>query len=134
MANYIPGDLDSLKAMLGPAADISRASSETNIKEINYLASVLYRESAVLMTAIGSIVEGGGLGVGLTRNQAICAGLIIHTSKLMTGVVQFLATLKSGALIQTLNRGIFEASTNLQFLITKDDDEYYDRFVAYSLG
>jgi hypothetical protein len=134
MADYIPGDVEALKEMLGPAVDISEASTETNIKEINYLASVLYRESAILMTAIGSIVEGGGSGVGLPRNQAICAGLIIHTSKLMTGVVQFLATIKSGALIQALNRGIFEASTNLQFLITKDDNEYYDRFVAYSFG
>jgi hypothetical protein len=134
MADYIPGDLSSLEHMLGLPVDISGASSETNIKEINYLASVLYRETVILMTAIGSIVAGGKQDVGLTRNQAICAGLIIHTSKLMTGVVQFLATLKSGVLIKTLNRCIFEASTNLQFLITKDDNGYYERFVAYSLG
>jgi hypothetical protein len=134
MANYIPGDLSSLEEMLGQPVDITGASSETNIKEINYLASVLYRETAILMIAIGSIVESDTPDAGLTRNQAICAGLILHTSKLMGGVVQFLNTLKSGALIKTLNRGIFESSTNLQFLITKDDNEYYERFVAYSLG
>jgi hypothetical protein len=52
----------------------------------------------------------------------------------MAGIVQFLATSKSGVLIQTLNRSIFEATINLQFLIAKDCDEYYDKFVAYSFG
>jgi hypothetical protein len=52
----------------------------------------------------------------------------------MVGVVQFLATLNSGVLIKTLNRSILEATTNLQFLIAKDSDEYYDKFVAYSFG
>jgi hypothetical protein len=67
MSAYIPGDLESLEKMLGPAEDISGASAETNISEINHLASVLYRESSILMTVIGSIAEGGA-GVGLSRN------------------------------------------------------------------
>jgi len=134
MSDYIQGDLESLQAMLGPSIDISGAATEKDIGEINFLASQLYRESSILITVIGSIAKDGDKGVGLPRNQAICAGLILHTSKLMVEVVHILAKHGSSMVVKTVNRSILEAMTNLQFLITKDDNEYYDKFVAYSFG
>ena len=135
MSEYEPTDFEGIREMIGPSVDISKAGAETEIEEINRLAFELYKESSILLTIVGNIVESSDDEVvGVPRNQAICVGLVIHISKLMLGVVQLASAGNRSEIIQTLNRCIMESAVNLTFLVMMNEDEHYDRFVAYSFG
>jgi hypothetical protein len=135
MSGYDSCDIQSIKEYLGDSVDITRASVEKDIGEINRLAFELYKESSILVTLVGSMVESPEEKIhGVPRNQAICVGLLICIAKLMLGVVQLSATRNRGEVVQTLNRCILEPAINIEFLVTMDAAEHYDRFVAYSFG
>jgi hypothetical protein len=135
MSAYDPSDIQGIKEYLGDSVDITPASVETDIEEINRLAFELYKESSILVALIGSMAESPQQKVrGVPRNQAICVGLLIRIAKLMLAVVQLSATRNRGEVVQTLNRCILEPAINIEFLVTMDAAEHYDRFVAYSFG
>ena len=135
MSEYDQGDIESIKEALGPSVDISGVAAEKNIEKINHLAFELYKESSVLAGLIGGMAESPDEKLtGVPRNQAICVGLVIRIAKLMLGVTQMSATRNRGEIVQTLNRCIMEPAINLEFLVTMNEDEHYDRFVAYSFG
>jgi uncharacterized protein DUF5677 len=71
---------------------------------------------------------------GFPRNQAICAGLMVKISKFMVAVIQLSAGDDRGEIVLALNRIIFEAAVNLEFLVRTKDDKYFDQFVDFSLG
>lgn len=135
MSEYDQGDVESIKETLGPLVDISGVAAEKNIEKINHLAFELYKESSILVGLIGGMAESPDEKLtGVPRNQAICVGLVMRIAKLMLGVVQLSATRNRGEIVQTLNRCIMEPAVNLEFLVTMDEDEHYNRFVSYSFG
>ena len=67
------------------------------------------------------------------RNQAICAGLLVRLSKLMTSVVKLSSGIEHGETVQVLNRCIIESIVNVRYLMLKDSNEVYDRFVKNGL-
>ena len=67
------------------------------------------------------------------RNQAICAGLLVRMSKLMLSVVKLSADIEHGETVEVLNRCILESAVNLMYLLDKDDDRVYHKFVRNCL-
>ncbi len=94
----------------------------------------LYKE-AVGLTCVSSAAYMGTTGDALKfdRNQGICAGLLVRISKFMLSVVKLSADIEHGETVQALNRCIIESAVNLRYLLLKDDDAIYDRFVKNSL-
>jgi hypothetical protein len=135
MTEYEDSDIQGIEEMLGPPVDISGVTEQKTIQVINSLAFDLYKEAGIVTGLIGNIVETNQENAsGIPRNQAICVGLIIRISKLMLGVIQLSAVRNRGEIVQTLNRCILEPAINLEFLVTVNQPEHYDRFVAYSFG
>ena len=65
----------------------------------------------------------------LDRNQAICAGLLVRISKYMLSVVKLSSDIEHGETVQALNRCIIESIVNVRYLLVKDSEAVYDRFV-----
>jgi len=70
----------------------------------------------------------------MSRNQAICAGLLVRIVKFMVPVNHLATPTERADVIMALNRSITESVTNLKFLIAKGDNDLYDKYVAASLG
>jgi hypothetical protein len=96
------------------------------------LAFDLYRETAMVLvvTSQCSPTENGVL----TRNQAICAGLLVRIVKFMTAVMQLSSSTDRAEIVMALNRSIHESEINLRFLLLKNEERFFDQFVLFSLG
>ncbi len=94
----------------------------------------LYKEAGRLLTVTSAAYVGyPGDTLILPRNQAICAGLLVRISKLMTSVVKLSSGIEHGETVQALNRCIIESLVNLRYLLLKDSDGLYDKFVKNGL-
>ena len=94
----------------------------------------LYKETGRLLTVTSAAYVGyPGDALKLQRNQAICAGLLIHISKLMTSVVKLSSGIEHGETVQALNRCIIESMVNVRYLLLKDSEAVYDKFVKNGL-
>lgn len=96
------------------------------------LAFELYKETAILLN-VASNASTAESGV-LTRNQAICAGLLMRIVKFRTVVLQLSTSDNRGEIAIVLNRSIQESAVNLRFLLLKDEDRFFDQFVEFRLG
>lgn len=67
------------------------------------------------------------------RNQAICAGLLTRTVKFMLAVGRLYASGDSAEVSLALCRSILESATNVRFLLLKNSQELFDKFVLFSL-
>ena len=95
----------------------------------------LYREAGSICALCASAYVGDNSSEEpMKRNQAICAGLLVRTTKFMTAVNYLATGTERGEVIMALNRSITESVINLMFLIANSDEELYDRYVAASLG
>ena len=127
------GDIGSL---VGPQVEVTERILETcrSRGQFGALLFDLYKEAANLVcVSSAAYVEHAGDSVRLERNQAICAGLLVRISKLMISVVKLSADIEHGETIQALNRCITESAVNLRYLLLKDCERVYDRFVRSSL-
>ena len=94
----------------------------------------LYKEAGRLLTVTSAAREGYPSGAPrLPRNQAICAGLLVRVSKLMISVVKLSSDIEHGETVQALNRCIIESIVNVRYLLLKDSEVVYDRFVKNGL-
>ena len=94
----------------------------------------LYKETARLVcVSSGAYFGHGGIEMKLDRNQAICAGLLVRISKYILSVIKLSSDIEHGETVQALNRCILESAVNLRYLLLKDDDAIYDKFVKNSL-
>ena len=94
----------------------------------------LYKEAGGLLTVTSAAYVGySGDAVKLERNQAICAGLLVRISKLMISVVKVSSEIEHGETVQALNRCIIESIVNVRYLLLKDSEAVYDRFVKNGL-
>ena len=69
----------------------------------------------------------------MTRKQAVRAGLLSRVSKLMVSVLKLSSETEHGDTVQIINRCIIESSIDLQYLLTKDDETVYEKFVKTGL-
>jgi hypothetical protein len=115
--------------------DILRQCAETGHFEA--LAFELFKEAGCVVAAGTSVhVRTGEVSGELVfpRNQAICAGLLTRITKFMIAVIQLCASAHRGEVVMALVRSIFESAINLQFLLVKNEDQFYDQFVKFSLA
>jgi hypothetical protein len=130
------GTPEALQRKLGPRVEIAGIADEANIGKINVVAFELYKEAVHAVNLAAHLLdEAASVKGGWSRNQAICAGLMIRISKFMLVVTQLSAEKGDRAdVVSALNRSIMESAINLEFLASTNDDKYFDQFVKFSLG
>jgi hypothetical protein len=129
------GNAETIAEMLGPKVDISRLDNETSRGRVTTLAFELYKETIRVLNLAAHILDQVSSGSGgLSRNQAICAGLLIRMVKFMIAVLDLTCKSDRGEVVLSLTRSIMESAFNLEFLVRAGDDKHYDDFVKYSLG
>ncbi len=129
------GTTEALQIMLSPRVDISGIKGENDPEKVNAVVFGLYKETvSVVNLAAHLLDEAASVKGGWPRNQAICAGLMIRIAKFMVVVIQLSAKRDRLEVVLALNRSIMESAINLEFLVTKNDDRYFDQFVKFSLG
>ena len=128
--------IDDLDRLVGPPLEVTEEMLQTCRQEWQFGALVyeLYKEAGVLVHVSTTIhLDDTADAIKLNRNQAICAGLLIRIVKYMLSAVKLSADVEHGETVQALNRCIIESAVNLRYLLIKDNDEVYDRFVKNSL-
>ena len=100
------------------------------------LAFKLYEEAMKVLTVCACTYSSSSSEeCALPRNQAICAGLLVRIVKLMKSVATLvLQTPDCADVVFALNRFITESSTNLRFLIAKNEKRFFNQFVTFSLS
>ena len=102
---------------------------------LSKLCLQLYREAgAVCVLCASTDIEKKGSQWVFDQKQAICAGLLIRITKFMIAVLRLSEGQEHGEVIMAVNRSITESATNLRFLIFKNDEELFERFVTASLS
>lgn len=125
----------NLHEMIGPPVGITGVKNETDIEKVNALAFELYKEARAVVHVIACLLDDAAAKKGgWPRNQAICAGLMIRISKFMLVVTQLSATRNRADVVFALNRSIMESAINLEFLVSTNEDKFFDQFVEFSLG
>ena len=128
--------MDDLDRLLSPPLEVTEEMLEMCRQDGQFGALVyeLYKEACSLVSVSSAIYLGGTVDtIKLDRDQAICAGLLVRISKYMVSVIKLSADIEHGETVQALNRCIIESVVNLRYLLIKDDNEVYDRFVKTSL-
>ena len=129
------GTPEALQKMLLTRVEIGGIAGETNIEKINAVAFELYKEAVSVVNLTAHLLdEAASVKGGWPRNQAICAGLMIRIFKFMLVVTQLSADGNRAEVVSALNRSIMESAINLEFLVSKNDEKYFDQFVKFSLG
>ena len=127
---------DEINELIGPPVSVDSelltACLERN--EFGGLSFDLYREATKLVwVTCNTYYPDAGEEICLTRNQAICAGLLSRISKIMLSVVKLSSDLEHGETVQILDRCVLESSIDLQYLLAKNEDSVYERFVRTGL-
>jgi len=129
------GTPEALQKMLLTRVEIGEIAGETNIEKINVVSFELYKEAVSVVNLTAHLLdEAASVKGGWPRNQAICAGLMIRIFKFMLVVTQLSADGNRAEVVTALNRSIMESAINLEFLVSANDDKYFDQFVRFSLG
>lgn len=129
------GTAEEIENNLMPRVEIAGIVDETSIEKVNEVVFELYKEAlSVVNLAAHLLDDAANAKGGWSRNQAICAGLMIRISKFMLVVTQLSAKRDRADVVFALNRSILESAVNLEFLVTKNDDAVFDQFVKCSLG
>ena len=135
MKDIMPGSAENLQEKLGSPVDVAGIESETDIEHVNERVFELYKEAVCVENLTAHLLDDTAASKGgWPLNQAICARLMIRISKFMIVVLQLSATRNRADVVFALNRSIMESVVNLEFLITKNDDKFFDQFVRFSLG
>ena len=131
----LPLDQKIFDEWLGPRVDVKPIYDCKTLHESGGIAFELYKEACRVVAFAAHILdETAAAQGGFNRNQAICAGLMVKISKFMVAVIQLSTGDDRGEIVLALNRIIFEAAVNLEFLVRSTDDKYFDQFVDFSLG
>ena len=126
---------NQMDEILGHAVQVNdaviRACQERD--EFGGLSFALYKEAISMVWVTCNTYYETGDGPTMNRNQAVCAGLLSRISKIMVSVAKLSSGEEHGEVVQILNRCILESSVDLQYLLKKDDDTVYERFVKFGL-
>ena len=126
---------NQIEELLGPAVQVNdeviRTCQERN--EFGGLSFALFKEAASIVWVTCNAYYETGDGPTMNRNQAVCAGFLSRISKIMVSAAKLSSGEEHGEVVQILNRCILESSVDLQYLLKKDDDTVYERFVKFGL-
>ena len=126
---------NEIEELLGPAVQVNdeviRACQERN--EFGGLSFALFKEAARTVWVTCNAYYDEGNGPTILRNQAVCLGLLSRISKLMASVLKLSSEVEHGETVQILYRCIPESSIDLQYLLKKDDDTVFERFIKVGL-
>ena len=126
---------NKIEELLGPAVQVNdeviRACQERN--EFGELSFALFKEAAGIVWVTCSPYYETGDGPTMNRNQAVCAGFLSRISKIMVSVAKLSSGEEHGEVVPILNRCILESSVDLQYLLKKNDDAVFERFVKVGL-
>ena len=126
---------NEIEELLGPAVQVNdeviRACQERN--EFGGLSFALFKEAAGMVWVTCNAYYETGDGPTMNRNQAVCLGLLSRISKLMASVLKLSSDVEHGETVQILYRCMLESSIDLQYLLKKDDDTVFERFVKVGL-
>ena len=126
---------NEIEELLGPAVQVNdeviRACQERD--EFGGLSFALFREAAGTVWVTCNAYYDEGNEPTILRNQAVCLGLLSRISKLMASVLKLSSEVEHGETVQILYRCIPESSIDLQYLLKKDDDTMFERFVKVGL-
>jgi Family of unknown function (DUF5677) len=129
------GKAEELEGMLSARVEIGAVAEEKNPEKLNELVFELYKEALSVVSLAAHLLDDEAAAKGgWARNQAVCGGLMIRISKFMLVVTQLSATKNRAEVVHALNRSILESATNLEFLVTKNDAQWFEQFVKFSLG
>jgi hypothetical protein len=124
-----------LDEWIGPRVDVKPIYNCKTLPESGGIAFELYKEARRVVSFAAHLADDVAAGQGgLTRNQAICAGLMVKISKFMLAVIQLSTGDDRGEIVLALDRIILECAISLEFLVRSKDDKYFDQFVDFSLG
>ena len=131
----IEGNEETFAEILSPPVDVSRIANETDPEKVNAVAFELYKETLSIVNFTAQLFDNSAANNGgWPRNQAICAGLLVRIGKFMLVVTQLSATKNRADVVMALNRSIMESAINLEFLVGKTDNKFFDQFITSSLG
>jgi hypothetical protein len=131
----IPVDEKMFEEWIGPRVDVEPIYSCETLHESGGIAFELYKEACRVVAFAAHLLDDETAAQGgFTRNQAICAGLMVKISKFMVAVTQLSTGDDRGEVVLALNRIILESAISLEFLVRSADDKYFDQFVDFSLG
>jgi Family of unknown function (DUF5677) len=129
------GKTEELERMLSPRVEIGAIAGEKDPEKLNELVFELYKEALSIVNLVAHLLDDAAAAKGgWTRNQAACAGLMIRISKFMLVVTQLGATKNRAEVVHALNRSILESCTNLEFLASRNEEQWFEQFVKFSLG
>ena len=93
----------------------------------------LVKETVGVMDAVSVYGSVAGGGVLMDRSRAICTGLVVRMAKLLMSAVKLSSAEEHGETVGILSRCVFESSIDLRYLLRKNSDELYERFVKVGL-
>ena len=102
--------------------------------EFGALSFGLLKEAIGLVGAVGSYLSGIRGRYQLTRDEAVCAGLVVRMFKLMMSIVKLSAGAEHGETVRVLSRCVLESSIDLRYLLQEgNEEELFDQFVMVGL-
>ena len=123
--------------MLGPPVAVTDATLHDCVTKASFspLAFELYKEAATVIAICSHMHTEPGPEGPFSRDQAVCAGLLVRITKFMIAVASLVShDPERGDVVFALNRSITESATDLRFLATKNEKRYFDQFVAAGLS
>ena len=122
-----------LDALIGDSVSMNEWFQEHLAEDsIGALAHELLKKATLLMFATAGVYQGSN---ELPRDQAICAGLLTRMAKYMMSIAKLSAGHEEhGDAVLPLARCVLESSVDLRYLLGKDADSVYDRFIRSGLA
>ena len=91
-----------------------------------------YKKTAQLICLVGSLYSADS--GSLNRNQAVCCGLLVRIAKYMLIVMKLSSDNENGDASLALTRIIEESAVNVRYLMCRNDEASFDRFVHSGLA
>ena len=124
-----------IEEWVGPAIQVNdeviRACQERN--EFGGLSFALYREATGLIWVTSKLIMMRETDPPYSATKRYASELLSRISKLMASVLKLSSEVEHGETVQILYRCIPESSIDLQYLLKKDDDTVFERFIKVGL-
>ena len=120
---------------VGPCVEVSEGVIEA-CREAGTFGGLIFelvKETVGVMDAVSVYGSVAGERVLMDRSRAICTGLVVRMAKLLMSAVKLSSAEEHGETVGILSRCVIESSIDLRYLLRKNSDELYERFVKVGL-
>ena len=120
---------------VGPCVEVSGGVIEA-CREAGTFGGLIFdlvKETVGVMDAVSVYGSVAGGRVLMDRSRAICTGLVVRMAKLLMSAVKLSSAEEHGETVGILSRCVIESSIDLRYLLRKNSDELYERFVKVGL-